>query len=399
MRTFSRAGTVSLDVLIVIGQLDLGGTERHLALTLPRLVKAGFQITVFAFNPDGPLAAELVNGGVRVTGPVPRRRGWRGLLRAAFELRRLVRRDCPRILHFFLPAAYLTGFFATWRCPAIRIMSRRGLATYQHRYPGVGTLERVLHRSMNAVFANSAAVARELLGEGVPSSRLGLIYNGVPLPPGFERSKARTGLGLSDITLVFVTVANLIAYKGHADLINALSQLRDSLPLDWVLYLVGRDDGIGDSLRDLATSGGIALHLRFVGSVVDVNPYLAAADISVLPSREEGFSNAILESMAAGLPMVVTAVGGNAEAIIDGRHGRVVPARDPAALAVALRELIEDTNKRQVWGRAARAYAEDHFSLERCAEAYAEAYQKLIMGVEPLFATTREVIEKITSKH
>ncbi len=387
MRTLSPSATLNPKVLIVIGQLELGGTERHLACTLPRLVQAGFRITVFAFKPDGPLAAELVKQGIRVAGPVQRRRGWRGLLRAAYELRTWVRRERPDILHFYLPAAYLVGFFATWRCSAIRVMSRRGMATYQRRYPGVRLLERVLHRSMDAVLANSAAVARELLTEGVPPARLGLIYNGVALASSeLDKTSARATLGLSSGALIFVTVANLIAYKGHADLITALSQLRDTLPRDWLLCLVGRDDGVGESLKKQAVADGIAAHVQFVGSVADVSPYLIAADIGVLPSHEEGFSNAILESMAAGLPMVVTAVGGNAEAIGDGEHGRVVPARNAAALAAALGELAKDAVKRRAWGSAARARVEKQFRIEQCAASYAETYRRLLAGIQPLFA-------------
>ncbi len=377
-------------VLVVIGQLELGGTERHLACTLPLLVKAGFRLTVFAFKPEGPLAAELVKHGIRVAGPGQRRRGWRGLLRAAYELRTLVRRERPDILHFFLPAAYLVGFFATWRCPAIRVMSRRGMATYQRRYPGVRLLERVLHRSMDAVLANSAAVARELLGEGVDPTRLGIIYNGVALASGgVDKSLARAALSLSQGALIMVTVANLIAYKGHADLISALSQLRDALPTDWMLCLVGRDDGVGESLKKQAVAEGIAAHVRFVGSVADVSPYLIAADIGVLPSHEEGFSNAILESMAVGLPMVVTAVGGNAEAIRDGEHGRVVPARNAAALAAALGELAGDPVKRRAWGSAARTRVEKQFGIEQCAASYAATYRRLLAGIEPLFTPVR----------
>ncbi len=377
MQTLSSSATMNPSVLVVIGQLELGGTERHLACTLPLLVQAGFQITVFAFKPEGPLAAELVKQGIRVAGQGQRRRGWRGLLRAAYELRTLVRREPPNILHFFLPAAYLVGFFATWRCAALRVMSRRGLATYQRRYPGVRLLERVLHRSMDAVLANSAAVARELLGENVDPTRLGIIYNGVALMSReLDKTSARAALKLSNGALIFVTVANLIAYKGHADLITALAQLRDTLPRDWMLCLVGRDDGIGEALKKQALSAGIAAHVRFAGSVADVYPYLVAADIGVLPSHEEGFSNAILEGMAAGLPMVVTAVGGNAEAIRDGEHGRVVPARNAAALAAALGELAADPVKRREWGSAARARVEKQFGIEQCAASYVETYRR-----------------------
>ena len=103
----------------------------------------------------------------------------------------------------------------------------------------------------------------------------------------------------------------------------------------------------------------------------------AAADVFCLPSLYEGFPLAILEAMAAGLPVVATSVAGNPEAVEDGVHGRLVEAEDAAGLAVALLDLIEDEDARRRMGRQARQRVEEEFSIERIGSAYRELWEEL----------------------
>ena len=102
-----------------------------------------------------------------------------------------------------------------------------------------------------------------------------------------------------------------------------------------------------------------------------------ASDVGILPSHEEGFSNAILEGMAAGLPMVVTRVGGNPEAVVHGVTGLVVPPRDPSAMAAAVLDLVRDPARRQRMGEAGRHRVEEAFSLDACVDRYARLYRML----------------------
>lgn len=374
----------AIRVLAVIGQLDVGGAEKHLARVMPALRARGLDLRVFALKGGGALVPALEAAGVPVYVHARRRPGLQGLLQAACLLRRLVRRERPDVLHFFLPAAYLVGMLATAGQHARRVMSRRSLANYQAAYPGVRLLERLLHGCLDAVLANSLAVADELLAEGVDADRLGLIYNGVNLPEAATtREVARVRLGLPPHALVFVCVANLIPYKGHADLLAAFEIARDRLAPDWQLLMVGRDDGIGPALRTQAALAGLGDRIQWAGSVDEVGDYLAAADIGVLASHEEGFSNAILEGMAAGLPMVVTDVGGNAEAIVDGTCGRVVAAHAPAQLAEALVELAKSPALRAEWGNSARRRVREHFTQAHCVESYQTLYANLANGTTP----------------
>lgn len=381
--------------MFVVGTLQVGGSERHISSLARALRSRGRQISIYCLSGTGPLRAELESGGVTVLlPPVDRGTATRSLfirmlrlsLAAAGLLAVLLRRR-PRIVHFFLPEAYITGApLAVLAGLRPRVMSRRSLNHYQVRRPVLGRMERQLHRFMDAVLGNSASVVRDLKNEGVSPRRIGLIYNGVDvsrLAPKTDRAAMRASLGLSQATLTLTIVANLIPYKGHRDLLEALARAKPSLPADWRLLIVGRDDGIQKDLEVLAERLGVAPHVSFLGPRTDVPDLLGASDVGLLCSHEEGFSNSVLEGMAAGLPMIVTNVGGNAEAVIDGESGLVVPARDPQRLSEAIVTLAQDAALHARLGAGARRRVETHFTDEKCVEAYEAFYRGLLAGKLP----------------
>ena len=170
---------------------------------------------------------------------------------------------------------------------------------------------------------------------------------------------------------------DLIPYKGHGDLLSALGSIRDALVDDWRLLCAGRDDGIGAELRRQAQAAGIDSNVLWLGSRSDIPELYGAADIAVLCSHQEGFSNSLLEAMRAGLGIVATEVGGNAEALDGGSAGLLVPAREPRALAHAIKRLADDPELRSTLGTCARARIADHFSLERSASEHGDLYRRL----------------------
>jgi glycosyltransferase involved in cell wall biosynthesis len=141
-----------------------------------------------------------------------------------------------------------------------------------------------------------------------------------------------------------------------------------------MLLAVGRDDGIGSNLRQQADTLNLGKKVRFLGPREDVADLLRISDLGILCSHEEGFSNAILEGMAASLPMVVTDVGGNAEAVKNGTTGLVVAAHSPSELGTAILRLVKDAALRKRMGQAARNHVEQEFSLEACVEQYEKLY-------------------------
>jgi glycosyltransferase involved in cell wall biosynthesis len=379
-----------MQILFVIGSLELGGAERHVAHVSRHLKIRGWKPEVFVLTPGGPLTKFLQESNVPIKGySLP---NWFARLVKSDRLRTRIelllsipvllgtiwiRR--PVVLHFFLPGAYIIGGITSLfsRVP-VRIMSRRSLRNYQATKPFLARIEKFLHPKMTLVCGNSKAVMSELLEEDISAQCLRLIYNGIDFEPytkPFDRSTSRMNAGVPENALVFVLVANLIPYKGHSDLIKALAKIRADLPDPWLLLCLGRDDGIGPDLREEADSLGVGSHIRFLGSRTDVPVFLRLADIGLLCSHEEGFSNALLEGMAAGLPMVVTDVGGNAEAVLDTITGFVVPAHNPERLAEALLK-ISRADDRAAMGASGRRRAEKHFSMVACIDAYEALYRE-----------------------
>jgi glycosyltransferase involved in cell wall biosynthesis len=262
-------------------------------------------------------------------------------------------------------------------------MSRVSLNWYhqKHRLFRIAELK-FLHFCLDVAIGNSKAILKDLRAEGVPDPKLRLVYNGIDCA-GFvaqllDRQAARERMGVGAATLVLTSVANLHSYKGHADLLRALSLVRERLPADWALLIAGRDvDNNLAMLRTLSEELGISAHVRFLGERGDVPVILSAADIHVSASHTEGLPNNILEAMCAGLPIVATSVGGVPEQLIDREHGILVPPNDPGCLAAAIATLANDPAARSKLGGAARDRVERAFGIERAVVALEEVYGSL----------------------
>ncbi len=379
------------DILYVITSLEVGGSERHLSALSTRLASKGHSITIYCLFGKGPMADEPARSGVRVMAPLfasdpttsmPR---FLRLTLAVPQLLTLMLFKRPGLVHFFGPTAYLVGGCLALGAGLGRLVfSRRSLNNYQEKYPILRRLEHRLHGRMSALLGNSHAVVSQLASETRGArDRLGLIYNGIRLQP-FDVPVARDAVRASVDTLsddlVIVIVANLKAYKGHSDLLRALANLGHALPRRWKLWMIGRDDGIGSDLLRQASELGLTAHVRVLGVRHDVPALLSSADIAVSSSHEEGFSNAVLEAMAASLPVVATDAGGNREAVEHGRTGFIVPPRDAAAMAAALLELIQDPTAAAAMGKAGRARVEQHFSFDACVAKYEMLYDAIKAG-------------------
>jgi glycosyltransferase involved in cell wall biosynthesis len=207
-----------------------------------------------------------------------------------------------------------------------------------------------------------------------------LIHNGIEMPsPVFtsSRQQTRAMLQIPGDALVVSVIANLIGYKGHRDLVEALALVKDQLPGPWRLLAIGRDDGIGAELKSHAAALNIADNIMWLGERSDVDELLSASDIFVLPSHQEGFSNALLEAMAASLPAIATAVGGNADAVVNNETGLLVPPSKPRALAAAILRLVQDPGLRHSFAAAGRRRVEQRFSLQACVDRYEKLYRAM----------------------
>lgn len=366
-------------VTVVTSRLDIGGAERHLARVLPALKRRGIDVTLYVMERGGPLEGDLLAQSVRVEGP--RRASLLHWPRATLALAGFLRRERPDIVHFFLPRPYIYGSIAAELAGhRRRLMSRRSLTVYWEKYPLLRSMEQFLHNRTYGVIGNSKAVLDQLAAEVDDRRKLGLIYSGIEMPApaaASERQRTRQSLQLASDALVIGVVANLVAYKGHRDLIDALGLVKAELPKPWIVLAIGRDEGIGTELKRQAEALNLSGNIMWLGERSDVEALLAASDIFVLPSHQEGFSNALLEAMAANVAAIATAVGGNFDAVTDNDTGLLVRPNDPRALAAAILRLAKDPALRRRLAEAARRRVEREFSLDACVGRYEKLYRAL----------------------
>ena len=217
-----------------------------------------------------------------------------------------------------------------------------------------------------------------------------LLYNGIDPEPflrvGGERERAREALRLEPEAFVVVALGNLHSYKGHPDLIRAAAMAGDRLAHPWHLVIAGRDEqGNRACYEELIADLGLAEHVTLFGPCSNVPQLLFAADLFVQPSHHEGLPNAIIEAMAASLPVVGSAVGGipeviralSADATVATETGWLIPPRDPAALAEVLIEAAADASRRERMGARARTRVVEEFSLARSVASYEGIYREI----------------------
>ncbi len=277
-----------------------------------------------------------------------------------WQLYRTIRNGRFDIVHFFLPRPYLLGSIA---CELAgqhnRIMSRRSL-TGCYQTPLIRFIERLLHRRTRILVGNSPAVVEELRQEA-PKADIRLIRNGV--------AAEQTAFVKVNGVFQMICVANAFAYKGHEDLLAAIRQVGPQLPEPWNLWLVGRDTDKYNSWRVFG-----------LGYRTDVASLLASSDLFILPSHEEGSSNALLEAMAAGIPVIATQTGGNADTIIPGITGMLVPVGSLAALGAAILAMAANPDMRAKMAKSAQQDVARRFTWERCVYDYETLYRSAIEG-------------------
>ncbi len=361
-----------------------GGTEKHLAQLVAGLKAWAFDSTVVVFDRgENPLLEGMAAAGVPVIHlPVGREYVPNALLQA-WRLSRLIRRQRYDIVQTYHQKADTYGALIA-RAAGVRHLVSSKRDTGQLRKP----LHTFLNRRLSGLFeaiimaaegVRTAVAARDGLEAG---RRIVTIYNGVDTghfrpPEAAERASARQRLGFADADFVVGMIAGLRPEKNHDVLLAALERLAPEVPGLRVL-LVGAGPLL-EHYRAQVAQGPLRLATVFAGDVPQVREYAWAMDVGCLtPGSNEGFSNAVIEQMAVGLPMIVTDVGGNAEAVVAGETGYVIPPGGSTELAQALRRLFQDATLRAALGRAARARVEARFSLEQMCARHAQLYRQLL---------------------
>ncbi|MDW5267507.1 MULTISPECIES: glycosyltransferase family 4 protein [Acidobacteriaceae] len=363
-------------VLLVVDQFsrNLGGGER-IALKLAALLPHyGYRASILTFSADPATTAfEAAPCPVYLL-PLQRTYDLRAF-KGALALRRFLKQQKIQIVQTFFESSDIWGGFVTkFLSKAKLIWSRRDMGIL--RTPKHEVAYRLMAGLPDAVFAVSELVRQHCIEvDRINPDRVQTIYNGLDLA---DWEASLQSAPLRDKLLV-TTVGNIRHVKGHDVFIKAAAVIAPRFP-DIYFSIAGGvlDPAYFEELQALVHDLNLGDRFHFAGSITDLREHLSGADIFVLPSRSEGFSNAIVEAMAASLPVVATNVGGNAEAVQHGVSGFIVPAEDPDALAAAITQLLADPVKAKGMGIAGRQRVAEKFTTEAMMLQTTATYRKLL---------------------
>lgn len=377
-------------ILRVITWLPMGGIERKIVAVLPKLNKELFDVHLCCLRERGALADDLEAQGVPVhlvkfnsrLDPI-----------ALWKLRRLTHRLKIDLIHSHM-------YRSNTPCTALKMFDSR-IKVIGH-YHNVDTWESprqlrmdrfmAMHRDMNV--AVSEAVRKNVVDTlGLPEEITTTLYNCVDLDEfkrldPADRTAARKELGFAPEDRVIIMVARMVAQKNHDLVLQAAPDILRESPQARFLFVGGGPDE--DALKARAQEAGIADKCVFLGRRDDVPRLLGASDVAILPSYKEGFSNAVLEAMACGLPVVASNVGGNGEIIDHGENGYLLETTaDPASrfgVAVSsaqfprlLKRLVNDDEHREKLATAAWEKAR-HYNLDAMVYEVEQLYLEILEG-------------------
>lgn len=332
-------------ILFIVDQLtEMGGAERQLIKLIRSLPTDRFQCSLVTFKLDDrlPLFSSLPCDvqvlGLRKSYDVH-------ALRLSLELRRLIKREGVDIVHTFFETADLWGGLVS-RLSGIRVLlsSRRDMGIL--RRPKHAFAYKLVNPLFSGVLAVSDEVRRYCIEvDGLNPADVKTVYNGVELRPAptETREVLRERLRLQDFSKIILTIGNIRRVKGIDIFLRACEEVCRIHPT--ALFLVVGDNhepAHFEELMRLVDELNISRNVRFYGPSEEIAQFLSVADVFCLPSRSEGFSNALIEAMGTGLASVATQVGGNGEAIDDGVNGVLVPPENGRALASAISKLLDD---------------------------------------------------------
>lgn len=364
--------------------LATGGSERFLRNLLSRLSREHYDITVVQLSapphPPIPVTPRVDTGCVRLKVlPVDAAYGRRGR-RALRELRRMIRDEHYDIVQSQHEKSDLFNALLPHRPGTFHVSNRRDMGF--NKSPRLRWAFRMLRGRFHHVIAPAQSILEDLSRtEHLDSRRMQCIPNGVDTQrfrPATteERQRSRHSLGLPQDAIVFGCVARLTEVKRHVDLLEAFVSVSRQHPRSRLL-LIG-DGPLRAGLEQMIAVLGLETAVELLGDRSDVEQILPALDVQVLASSTEGMSNALLEAMACGLPVVATNVGGNPQLVRHDENGLLVPACSPATLADALCELAASQVQRERMSEAARLRSERDFSLDAMAQSFHRMYQQLL---------------------
>lgn len=360
-------------VFLMIESLETGGSERQFAALARKVSPDSFHLLLGCIRRRGRFLEDL--------GHVPEFRiggslyGFRSLL-TRLRLARYLRKRGAAIAHSFDFYSNLTMIPAA-RLAAVPVVigSHRQLGDLLT--PRQFRVQLDMFRLCDRVVCNSRAAAQRLIVGGLSERKISVIGNGLPLEVFAETTPA---LPRENHLLRVGMIARMNAdYKNHRGFLRAAARIAGRFS-GAEFVLIG-DGPLRRELERLAEELGIRNRVRFLGDRRDIAAVLAALDVSVVPSNSESLSNVVLESMAAGVPVVATRVGGNEE-LLSAERGLVVAPNDDGALVEGIERLLQDCRMRTGLAQRAKEFAHANFSMPSIQERYEALYRELLSKKE-----------------
>jgi len=361
-------------ILQIIPSLDRAGAEKQMTLLACGLPKEEFEVHVCALTRGGPMEAELQGAGIPVH-VIGKR--WRADVQAYWRLRRHIAQLRPDLVHTWLFAGNAYGRWAAFACGTPKV-----IASERCEDPWKGLLEKIIDRYLarktDRIVVNSRGVRDFYIRHGLPTEKLEVIPNGVPpgQPSPVTRQQLLAELGLPENCSLVGLIARLWPQKRVKDAIWAADLLK--VIRDDVHLLIIGDGPQRDRLRRFRDQCQIRDKVHFLGHRDDVPRIVPHLDVLWSTSAYEGQSNAIMEAMAAGVPVAATDIPGTRELIEQGVSGFLFPVGDRASLARYTHKLLNDPELARRMGQAARQRMLAQFSVESMVSRYAELYRKVL---------------------
>jgi glycosyltransferase involved in cell wall biosynthesis len=378
-------------ILQLIDSFDQGGSERQALDQTRRLHESGsYEIFLASLNAEGVLRSEAEKLGLGEIPSYPLKSFYGP--NAVAQLWRFVahlRRSKIDLLHahdyytniFGMTAGFLAGV-------KVRIAARRetgGMRT------GVQTqLQKSAYALAHQIVANSESVKQRLIAEGINAIRIAVIYNGldparVGVPAECSREETLRALGITPNFSAgrFVTIVANMRHevKDYPMFLRAAQRVSQAAPD--VGFLLAGEGELQDSIKKQAARLGILNSTFLLGRCSRIAELLSVSDVCVLSSKAEGFSNSILEYMAAGRPVVATDVGGAREAIVENETGYIVPSGDDEQMAERIISLLRDPAKARLLGEQGRRVVEEKFSARAALRNTEALYERLLANRRP----------------
>ena len=362
-------------VLLVVDQLPkaLGGGERIVLKMAALLPKYGYGASILTFAADEESVALIDPPCPVYLLPLERTYDLRAMA-GALALRRFLKEQRVDLVHTCFESSDL------W-CGGVTKLFSKAKLVWNRRDMGIlrGRKHAIAYKRLaglpDAVFAVSEKVHRYSIEvDGIAPDRVTTIHNGLDLARWPERPKSQ-----SAGSPVIASLGNIRRVKGHDVMLRAFAAVHREFPKAR-LALGGAvlEPAFMDELMALITEFGLAQSVSFSGSIQDQQAFLQSASIFVLPSRSEGFSNAIVEAMAASLPVGATDVGGNAESVVDGVTGLIVASEDSAGMAEAMLHMLRDPEQAAAMGLAGRQRVLEQFTTEAMMGRVVSTFDRLL---------------------